>query len=287
MNMQMKIKEMVTPPDSDSSEFLAHFSDTYMALRIFLCAFAFSMPIVLYAWGKLWHGLDLQPSMSAYFWVADSDQCATFPMRTFFVGYLCAIGACLLVYRGLTLLENRLLDVAAICAFVVASFPERITPSAATSNPQIAQLFENCPAIHEWAIQQQPSLPIHFIAANILFLSLAIVAWFCAKESLKYLPDPDGKIRNKYQRFYKTIGFVMAVFPVLGFGLAYLIGEGSNKVFFIEAFGIVTFGVYWWKKTTEIKRSRTEIRERADKKLKAKEPTNNLDEEPIEEHDAG
>ncbi|MDR4459052.1 MAG: hypothetical protein MRJ67_00785 [Nitrospirales bacterium] len=243
-----------TPPPRDSRELSKHFSDTYFSLRLGLALLAFTMPFVLYLYGKFWHGLDLQPSMSAYFWAATKDQCATFPVRTIFVGFLFAIGVGLYVYKGLTGLENTLLNAAAICAALVAIYPERISVTEAASDQRVAQLFESCPAVKAWATL--PSLPIHYTAAVILFVLLAIVAWFCANKSLEYLPadhDPD-----KFRRIYRGIGIAMVLFPVLGIAVAFLLGFASDKIFFIEAAGILTFGVYWVIKSHELALSRLE-----------------------------
>ena len=88
-----------TPPQRESRALGNHFSKTYMSLRTGLFMLAFTMPFVLNLYGKFRHGLDFQPSMSAYFWAATQDQCATFPMRTIFVGYLFAIGVGLDVHQ--------------------------------------------------------------------------------------------------------------------------------------------------------------------------------------------
>src|SRR4051812_17674180 len=102
------------PPPKDLKALWKNFADTYFSLRTGLAVLAFAMPIVLYGYGRLRHGLDLQPSMSRYFWAAAmADQCAAFPMRTVFVGFLVAIGVGLYLYKGLTRLENSLLNVAA------------------------------------------------------------------------------------------------------------------------------------------------------------------------------
>lgn len=243
-----------TPPPRDSSELWKHFSKTYMSLRAGLFVLAFTMPLVLYLYGKFRYGLVLQPSMSAYFWAADQSQCATFPMRTFFVGFLCAIGVGLFMYKGLTNLENALLNAAAICAFIVAVFPERLSLDEAASTPQVAQLFASCPAVKAWA--SVPSLPIHYIAAIILFVLLASVAWFCANKSLDYLPvehDP-----AKFRRAYRMIAVAMFLFPAAGYAVAFLFGLLPDKVFFIEAAGVITFGIYWFVKTQELKLSSLE-----------------------------
>ncbi len=243
-----------TPPPKVSKELWKHFSDTYFSLRVGLALLAFAMPFVLYLYGTFRHGLDLQPSMSAYFWAAEKDQCATFPMRTIFVGFLFAIGVGLYVYKGLTTLENYLLNAAALCASLVAIYPERLTLSEAASDRRVAQLFESCPAVKAWATL--PSLPIHYLAAVVLFVLLAIIAWFCANKSLEYLPA--GHDPAKFRRTYRSIAIAMILFPIPGIAVAFLFGVASHKVFFIEAAGIMTFGVYWAVKSHELALSRLE-----------------------------
>src|SRR5262245_35522282 len=193
------------PPPSDSKELAKHFSDTYFKLRMGLSVFAFATPLVLWLVGKLAYGLDLQPSMSAYFWAALPDQCATFPMRTIFVGFLFAISVCLFAYKGLTGLENNLLNAAGLCALAVALFPEQLVASAAAAEPRVADLFQTCPAVAQWA--QDPPPRIHYPAALVLFVLLAIVAWSCAKESLKFLPA--GRDAARFRRAYKSIAIAM------------------------------------------------------------------------------
>ncbi len=242
------------PPPKSSRELWKHFSDTYFTLRLGLVVLAFAMPVVLSLYGRFVHGLDLQPSMSAYFWAAAQDQCATFPMRTVFVGFLFAIGVGLYVYKGLTPLENTLLNVAAVCAALVAIFPERLSVADAASDPRLAQLFASCPAVKAWA--ELPALPIHYIAAVTLFVLLAIVAWMCAEKSLEYLPA--GHDPEKFRRTYKRIAIAMILFPVVGIAAAFLFGAASGKVFYIEAAGILTFGAYWAVKMYELSLSRLE-----------------------------
>lgn len=241
-----------TPPPKDSRELWKHFSDTYFSLRMGLALLAFAMPFVLYLYGKFRHGLDLQPSMSAYFWAAAKDQCATFPMRTIFVGFLFAIGVSLYVYKGLTTLENYLLNAAGVCAALVAIYPERL--SLTEGDQRLAQLFESCPAVKTWAAL--PSLPIHYIAAVALFVLLAIVAWFCASKSLEYLPA--GNDPTKFRRTYKGIAIAMILFPIAGVVVAFVFGIASHNVFFIEAAGILTFGIYWAVKSRELALSKLE-----------------------------
>lgn len=243
------------PPARDSRELWKHFSDSYFSLRVALALFALCLPFVLWLYGDYIHGLDLRASMSGYFWAAAKDsQCATFPMRTIFVGFLFAIAICLYAYKGLTPLENTLLNLAAICAFLVALVPERLTLADAELDPQVKLLFNTCPAVIAWASDSH--LPIHFMAAIVLFVLLAAVSWFCASKSLEYLPV--GRDPAWFSRAYKAIAIAMLLFPVSGLAVAYLLGATSDKIFFIEAAGVITFAIYWIVKTVELGFSRLE-----------------------------
>jgi hypothetical protein len=247
-------KMLSNTPPQESGELLKHFSDTYFSLRTVLAGLAFAMPFVLYFYGKLRHGLDLQPSMSAYFWAAAVEaHCGAFPMRTIFVGFLFATAAALYAYKGLTPLENLLLNAAALSAAVVAIYPERL-PALAEGDERLVQLYQMCPAVQDWAAHSRP--PVHYIAAVTLFILLAVVAWACAKKSLQYLPPPHD--RRTFERLYKSIAIAMILFPLPGIGVAYLFGVPEAKVFFIEAAGIWTFGVYWAVKGRELALSRLE-----------------------------
>jgi hypothetical protein len=251
------------PPPPDARDLWRHFSETYFSLRLGLAVLAFAFPAVLYFWGRFVHDLPLQPSMSAYFFAARATaeagamQCAAFPMRTFFVGGLCAIATGLHLYKGLTRWENTLLNIAAICALIVAIVPERIRAKDLASDERIVQLVKDCPAVLEWA-SHQPSLPIHFAAAAVLFILLGIVAWQCACHSLSYLPAHQKHREPMLRRAYRVLAVLMILCPVTGFALAALLAGGGSFVFFVEMAGIWTFGSYWALKTWELSLSRLE-----------------------------
>lgn len=50
----------------------------------------------------------------------------------------------------------------------------------------------------------------------------------------------------------------MILFPIAGFVVAFVFGVASHKVFFIEAPGILTFGICWAVKSRELALSRLE-----------------------------
>ncbi|NWF48442.1 hypothetical protein F3K02_24765 [Hydrogenophaga sp. D2P1] len=251
------------PPPADAQALWRHFSETYFSLRFGLAVLAFAFPAFLYFWGRFVHDLPLQPSMSAYFFAARASaetgaaQCAEFPMRTFFVGGLCAIAAGLHLYKGLTRRENTLLNTAAICALLVAVYPERITGKDLSGDDRVMQLVKDCPAVLDWA-GRQPDLPIHFAAAAALFVLLGIVAWQCACHSLSYLPADHKHREPMFRRAYRVLAALMFLGPATGFVLAALLDRGGSVVFFVEMVGIWTFGAYWALKTWELSLSKLE-----------------------------
>lgn len=64
-----------------------------------------------------------QTSVSAYYWT---------PAHDVVVAMLCGVGVCLLVYQGSSPVEDALLDVAGVLAFVVAMVPTSREPSCGT-----------------------------------------------------------------------------------------------------------------------------------------------------------
>lgn len=72
------------------------------------------------------------------------------------VGFLCAVGISLYLDKGLTTLENYLLNAAVICAGLVAIYPERPTPAGALTDPRLRALYENCSAVKAFSIADSP-----------------------------------------------------------------------------------------------------------------------------------
>jgi ABC-type branched-subunit amino acid transport system permease subunit len=67
----------------------------------------------------------LQASISAYYYT---------PARAVFVAALCAVGTCLIVYRGNSNIENVLLNFSGVTAFVVAFVPTKIDDTCKAIN---------------------------------------------------------------------------------------------------------------------------------------------------------
>ena len=97
-------------------------SVSYTILRNGIGVLGMALPCVLVLGGGLDH---VQGSLSAYYHFAPAHPAhyGAGTMRDVFVGMLCTIGAFLFFYRGHTLQEDLALNVAGICAVLIALFP--------------------------------------------------------------------------------------------------------------------------------------------------------------------
>lgn len=115
--------------DALQNEHDSNVRQTYMGLRLAMPVLVLMLflSVIYRTWTAGWC---LQTSISAYYYT---------PARPVFIAALCAIGVCLIVYRGNSTLENLLLDFAGFLALAVALVPTqrdtscgpRNTPSAA------------------------------------------------------------------------------------------------------------------------------------------------------------
>src|SRR5947209_5582516 len=166
-----------------------HIFATYIHMRIGLAVLALLFPIGLYLIGLIAYGIAPQDSMSAYYFAQMSDQAMqyAFPMRVWFVGILWAIGAFLYLYRGFSTTEYRLLNIAGLAAIVVAVVPMGV--------PEVCKYCGT--SALAW---------VHFGAAGVLFICMALVAWACTDETLVTLPDPQRKV---FRAIYSALAAAM------------------------------------------------------------------------------
>lgn len=206
-------------------ELQEHVFSTYVTLRYGLAAIGAVFPILVYVSGAV-HGVALQGSMSAYYWAPDG---ANAPSRDVFVGCLFAVAACLYLYKGFTPAENIALNLAAIFGVGIAVFPT------------------------EWNCKVDCGrFSVHGASGVLMFLCLAFVVWFCARDTLSLLPEASAA---RYRKTYGAIGLVMLVSPVTAFLMSSVIGKGKAYIFFIEMAGIWAFAAYWLTKSVELKKS--------------------------------
>jgi hypothetical protein len=213
---------------------------TYLSLRYGMAIAAFALPWIVVGWGVLF-GIGLQPSISDYYWAPPGVQIVDFnwtifdqaaPSRVWFVGCIFAIAAFLYLYKGFSVAENVVLNLAAALAVGVAIFP-MCKPGTACG-----------------------SFSLHGFCAIAMFACLLYVVWFRAKDTLGYLPDNAKPSAKHYRQIYNWVGIAMAASPIAAFVLISILGTRTSLVFFVEALAITVFAAYWWIKSTELKQSR-------------------------------
>ncbi len=209
-----------------------HLLATYCALRFGLALLALAFPITLVVIG-LHEGVPVQHTLSDYYFAFPEDlDVRAFPTRTWFVGILFAIGALLVLYRGYSRTEDLMLDVAGVCAFIVAVFPT-----------VVPDYCKNC--------GEFPFTWLHTAAAVTMFLCLAFVALTSSQETLSRLP-PNSTRRWWYRTLYDLIALFMIGLPIAGIIMAFVVDWSSSNVLIVEWMAIYAFAAYWLLKTVEL-----------------------------------
>lgn len=114
------MSEPVSPPWDDHGRSVLH---TYRSIRlatVVLVVLLAGSVVVEATMAGCW-----QTSISAYYWT---------PAHGVFIGVLCAVGACLVVYKGSSELEDLALNFSGFLAFVVAMVPPVRRPSCGGSS---------------------------------------------------------------------------------------------------------------------------------------------------------
>lgn len=214
-----------------------HIISTYSTLRRGIAFLAIAFPIILAVGGFVKYGLIPQDSISAYYhaFVPTIQSPGLFEiagngvMRNWFVGILWAISVFLILYQGYGRRENTVLNIAGVLLIAVAMFPMDWT--CGTTCPKVS---------------------IHGMSAILFFLAIGYICIFRSGDTLKLIKDDN--VRESYKRWYRIIGLVMWVFPLVVAVLEFfkLHPFGTRTVFFIEAAGIWTFAAYWLLKSREI-----------------------------------
>jgi hypothetical protein len=215
----------------------AHIFGTYVTLRMGMGILSAVFPLLLYIVGEF-HGINLQGTMSAYYWAGADGAVAP---RTIFVGCLLAISVFFYLYKGFTVSENIALNFAAVFGILVALFPMSWNCSP-EKLPPIDVVY--CPST--W----NP----HGTSAIALFTCLAYVSWFCAQGTLSALNNPT--LERRYSLIYKITGVLMFISPITAAVMQVVFNQFNSYTYFIELFGIMAFAVYWIAKSLELSQTR-------------------------------
>lgn len=213
-----------------SDELIKHILATYFSVRIGMAVIALTLPFILWLGGLWYAGLPLQDSMSTYYHAVGPDGHA---MRNWFVGILFVVGAFLYLYKGFSQAENIALNIAGVMGWLIALIPSHW----------------NC-------APDCDKFSLHGLCAVSFFICIAYVCIFCAKDTLHLIQDP--ATRERYKRIYNWIGFFMLVSPVGAYVLSVFFHEYKSYTFFVEAFGVIVFALYWLVKSREFALSKAE-----------------------------
>lgn len=219
------------------NELQNHVFATYLTLRYGMAALAVAFPVILYVFGRVIYGIELENSMSHYYFALAPDDPSkrAFPMRVWFVGLLFAIGVFLYLYKGFSVKENLALNFAGLFAVGVAVFPMN------------------------WGCGNACSpVNMHGTCAVSLFLCIAFVSLWCAKDTLHLLENEE--LAASYRKQYRWLGVLMIASPLIALLITFLMQDFKKYTFFIEAAGVWAFAFYWWKKSEELSRSSAEKR---------------------------
>jgi hypothetical protein len=222
----------------------AGINGSYFFYRRWLAIIALAMPLLVWI-GAAISGQPAgclqvapQPALSNYYhcpggWPGD-----------LFVGSLCAMGFALFCYKGYTRTEDIVLDIAGVCALLVA-----LVPMAAHAGwPDHA-----LPRFLPEPLFSLGSFTVgtHFLAAAVMFLLTAYVAMIQSRKTLELIDDLAS--RKRYGLIYLVLAILMGGLPLL-IVVIHLIGSWTNSrfLFFIEYSGMAVFASYWLVKSREI-----------------------------------
>ena len=217
---------------NDSALLREHIFKTYLWLRRGMGLIAFAFPFLLVGVGWLVYGLPWQDSMSAYYWapIEKGEESGDAPMRVWFVGLLFALATCLFLYKGYTRLEDSALNVAAVCAFLVALVPMCWTTES------------ECPSWRK----------LHGGSAIVFFVLLASVSILHALYALGWLQGGSRRPRSKYWLWYVGTALVMVLSPI---GAGIFFETNPARTFWTEVAGIVAFCIFWGVQSWQIHNS--------------------------------
>lgn len=204
---------------------------SYAIMRNGIGVLGLAFPFVLILGG----GLDqVQASLSAYYHFSEAHpgRYGAGTMRDAFVGMLFAIGAFLFFYRGHSLQEDMALNLAGICAVLVALVPMDWPPDPKAA----ATLAAN----------------IHSTAATLFFVATAYVCIFRARDTLCIMRNRQR--RTAFKRVYLVLGILMLATPatITALDIVTPVRNGYSTLM-IEVAGVLVFASFWLIKGFEIR----------------------------------
>lgn len=203
----------------------SHLERSFIVQRRGMALLAAAFPFVFLV-ASFIRETELKTSLSAYYWTYDFE-------RNFFVGVLCAVAVFLLLYKGYTELEDRILDLAGIAALGIAFFPTDQAGDCTSSG-----------------------FSLHGLFAVTFFACIAFICIFMSEHSLK---DIGGQHKQEQFRLWYRVCSGIMVGSIAVAVLSRLLPEGviqwlceNSAIFWFEAVGIWAFSAFWYIKTREL-----------------------------------
>ena len=236
---------------------------SYRSLRTRIGILAIVFPLILVAVGKFWD-IDIQPTLSDYYFAADATRVDHTPVRLWFCGILFVVGFFLARYPGFTKHEEKWLNAAGVLAIGVAVFPMSF-------DSQDPYGF-----VTAWF--GLTKLSLHYICAVLAFVCIAVVIVWYADSTLSELEKSNPQLFARYTWAYRGIALYMAVSIAISFILKnwppVTTGEASGiwafafdwfkkeGVLLAEVSGIWAFAAYWFVKNSEMTTVSRTLRDR-------------------------
>jgi hypothetical protein len=198
---------------------------SYMAFRKLVGWVAIALPVFVWIGASVLEAIPMQDSISAYYYTS---------MRDVFVGFLCAVGVFLCLYRGVSRFDAALTIIAGAAVTSIA-----LLPMDPVYDPIIQQRFPEFNATVCY-VNHGP-LKFHFLASVLFFLSISILTIFRFPLTKEPVITPQKQWRNAV---YFLCGLTM-IFGIVIIGIQ-LMRHGS--IFWPETFAIGAFGVAWLTK---------------------------------------
>jgi hypothetical protein len=221
--------EAVHPPPATPAA--ARYLRSYLRLRTFVGALAVAVPFAVVLLDGF--GLDGSPfprtSLSAYYYSGT---------RELFVGALSAIGVFLITYKVAERNRDNTLSWFAGLAIIVVALCPTDRPSRCVGLTPLQDRFG-----------ESLVAGVHFGAAGVFILSLAVLSYDFGKREGKRTPPPGQRLPPKFWKAYHQLcaGIIMAA---LGWCAATAFtGWGpSRSLLYGEAVAVWAFGASWlWK----------------------------------------
>ena len=198
----------------------------YVKLRTGMATLAGSFPVIFLASSWVLRRTEMQPTLSNYYFTRATE-------RNLFVGILITVAVFLVLYEGYSTLEDRVSTLAGVLAAGVALVPMGTIT---------------------WTFAGKV-LSLHGTFAVLFFCCIDFICIVLSKTTLADLPtDQQTFYRKRYALFSSfMIGSVLVAFlaDILPKPWLFDLFDGT-LVFWVEAVGVWSFGLFWYYKTREV-----------------------------------